>query len=168
MPNWCQNDLYIEADEATIAEIKAAILQGDENEQGLLNYLRPQPELEETGGRLPAWYVWRTDNWGVKWEVDPVITGETETSLYLNFQSAWGPPIEAIRHWMEQDNNRKVDLRYIEWGMAFCGIFNNEEDSYFEIPATTNEVERLIPVELDEQFDIYGMVESWEREEEGV
>lgn len=162
MPNWCENSLYIEAPEEDIAAIKAAIA-----EQALLNYLRPEPEhLESSGWLLPTWYNWRVDNWGTKWEVHAEITGETENSLYIHFDSAWSPPIEALQHWIDQSEDRIVDLRYIEWGMAFCGIFNNNENDYYSIPATAAEVAKLIPAELNEQFDIAGTLAQWEDESE--
>lgn len=162
MPNWCNNSLYIEAPEEDIAAIKAAIA-----DEGLLNYLRPEPEyLESSGGTMPTWYVWRVKNWGTKWEVSAEITGETETSLYIYFDSAWSPPIKALQHWMDQSENRIVDLRYIEWGMAFCGIFNNDENDSYHIPEKAADVAALIPEELDVQFDITDSLAQWEDESE--
>lgn len=167
MPNWCENSLYIEAPEEDIAAVKAAIAMQDHDDQGLLSHLRPEPEYPDTddSGVLPEWYSWRVDNWGTKWEVHAEITGETETSLYLYFDSAWSPPIEALRHWMEQSEDRIVDLRYIEWGMMFCGIFNNDEDSSYSIPTTAADVTESIPAELDETFGISDLVAQWEEDD---
>lgn len=166
MPNWCDNSLYIEAPKEDIAAIKAAIAMQDSDEQGLLNHLRSQPEYgnNDDSGVLPDWYNWRVDNWGTKWEVHAEITGETENSLYLHFDSAWSPPLEALRHWMEQSEDRIVDLRYIEWGMMFCGILTNDEDLLYNIPDTVAGVEQLIPEELDDTFGISDMVAQWEEE----
>lgn len=162
MPNWCENSLYIEAPEEDIAAIKAAVA-----EQALLNYLRPEPEhLASSGGVMPTWYNWRVGNWGTKWEVNAEITGETENSLYIYFDSAWSPPIEALQHWIDQSEDRIVDLRYIEWGMAFCGIFNNNENDYYNIPETEAEVIAIIPEELNEQFDIVDTLAQWRDESE--
>jgi len=166
MPNWCDNVLYIEAPKEDIAAIKAAIEKQDSNKQGLLNYLCPEPEhteIEESGV-MPAWRNWRIQNWGTKWEVDAEIVSETETSLYMHFDSAWSPPIEALQYWLIQNDARIVELLYIEWGMAFCGVFNNHEDSYYKIPATAAEVAENIPEELDMQFDIEETVAQWEEE----
>lgn len=164
MPNWCENSLYIESTPEDIAAIKAAILNGDGDEQGLLNYFRPEPQHEDAGdAALPSWYSWRVENWGTKWEVDAEITGETETSIYICFDSAWAPPVEALRFWMEQEEHRIVDLRYIEWGMMFCGIFSNEEDSHYNIPTMLEAVADEIPPELDEQFGISGTVADIEK-----
>mgnify|MGYP000709814832 CR=1 FL=1 len=166
MPNWCENALYIDAPEEDIAALKAAIAMQDDEEQGLLNHLRPQPEYpDDDSGPLPAWYNWRVDNWGTKWEVQAEITGESETCLYLYFNSAWSPPVEAIRHWVDQDDRRIAELRYIEWGMGFCGIVSNDEDTTYTIPSTVEDVQESIPADLDEQFGISEMVEQWENEE---
>ena len=164
MPNWCDNSLYIEAPADEIAAIKAAILKGEQTEQGLLNYFCPEPQHEIAEDEMiPAWYSWRTNNWGTKWEVDAQITGETETSLYIHFQSAWSPPIEALQCWLDRSEQHIVDLRYMEWGMMFCGIFSNEEDAHYSIPATVAEVQDMIPAELDEQFGISDMIEQWKQ-----
>lgn len=166
MPNWCENSLYIEAPAEEIAAIKAAILNGDGDEQGLLNYFCPEPQHEDVEGAvLPSWYSWRTNNWGTKWEVDAEITGETETSLYICFQSAWSPPVEALQCWMDRSEQHIVDLRYMEWGMMFCGIFSNEENSHYSIPTTLEAVADEIPAELDEQFGISDMIQQWEQDE---
>lgn len=161
MPNWCENSLYIAASEVDIAALKTAI-----SNQAFLNYLHPEPEHAESSDNnlIPAWYDWRITNWGTKWEVQAEITGETETSLYIHFDSAWSPPISALRHWIGQSDGHIVNLRYIEWGMAFCGIFNNEENVSYSIPETASEVVISIPAELDAQFDIAQTVESWEVE----
>lgn len=157
MPNWCENSLYIAASEADIAAVKTAI-----SDQAFLNCLHPEPEHAESHDNnvVPAWYDWRIANWGTKCDVQAEITGETETSLYIHFDSAWSPPIAALQHWIGQSDGRTVNLRYIEWGMAFCGIFNNEENVSYSIPATASEVENSIPAELDVQFDIAQTIES--------
>jgi hypothetical protein len=56
MPNWCDNSIYIESDEETIAEIKLAI-----KESRLLQYMHPMPaELEGTTAPNEGvnWYSW--------------------------------------------------------------------------------------------------------------
>lgn len=166
MPNWCENSLYIEATKEDIAAIKAAIAMQDSDEQGLLNYLCPEPGHAESdeSGVLPTWYSWRTENWGTKWEVHAQITGETENSLYIHFDSAWSPPIEALQHWIAESGDRIVDLRYIEWGMMFCGIFNNEDNDLYSIPSTEAEVIATIPEELNDQFDIVDTMAQWGEE----
>lgn len=163
MPNWCENHLYIEATESEILNILAA-------KEGLLNYMRPQPDQPEGewgDSSLPAWYTWRVKNWGTKWDIEPEIVTEHTTALTLHFDSAWAPPIEAIRHWESQDSeNRSFNLRYIEWGMAFCGEEDSDGTSYVVgIPTTVAMCMEVIPAELDEEFGICDTVAQWETED---
>lgn len=163
MPNWCENHLYIEATESEIQNILAA-------KEGLLNYMRPQPNQPEGDwgdSVLPAWYNWRIQNWGTKWDVQPEILPQSETALLIIFDSAWAPPIAAIRHWESQDSeNRNFNLRYIEWGMCFCGEEDSDGTSYvIDIPTTVAACMDVVPAELDEEFGICDTVAQWETEE---
>jgi hypothetical protein len=169
MPNWCENRVYLEASSAEIEAIIAAI-QGQEDTKGLLSYLRPEPQYEEqdeTG--MPSWWSWRVGNWGTKWEVSAEITSHSVADGWINlaFDSAWAPPIAALDHWESQDSeSRSFNIRYVEWGMAFCGEAdsNGINESYI-IPITAADVKKMIPVDLDEEFGISDMVTQWEDEE---
>ena len=166
MPNWCENRVYIEAPESEIQAILEAC-RGEEN--NLLHYLRPEPEHpeENNSGVLPAWYNWRVDNWGTKWEVDADAYSHGEGWVNIAFDSVWAPPVEALRHWQEQDSeNRSFNIRYIERGMAFVGEADSGSASYdVQIPLTAEAVKKNIPVELDEEFGISEMVAQWEEEQ---
>lgn len=161
MPNWCENHLYIEATESEIQNILAA-------KDGLLNHMRPEPEhSEDVEGEMPQWYNWRVLHWGTKWEVQPEILPQSDTALLIIFDSAWAPPIAALRHWHDQDSeNRSFNLRYIEWGMAFCGEEDSDGTSYVvNIPANAKDCEEVIPIELDAEFGICDTVAQWETED---
>ena len=124
MPNWCQNTAVINAPRPMIDEIKST-LAGDQN---LLNWMRPMPEDQKDN-----WYDWCTTNWGTKWDVtDPVVLDDTEEdSITIGFDTAWGPPIEAFRHWAQQDGRVTYRLIYIETGMGFVGWHSYDGD-YFD------------------------------------
>lgn len=163
MPNWCENRLYIEAPESEILNILAA-------KDDLLKYLRPQPEQldgELGDSILPAWYTWRIRNWGTKWDVQAEILPQSATALLIIFDSAWAPPIAALQHWQAQDSeNRSFNLRFIEWGMAFCGEEDSDGTSYtLSIPLSVEECQKIIPPELDDEFGISDTVAQWEPEE---
>ena len=83
------------------------------------------------------------------------------------FDSAWSPPIAAIRHWESQDSeNRSFNLRYIEWGGSFCGEEDSDGTSYsIDIPTTESACREVIPSELDEEFGITDAVAQWETED---
>jgi hypothetical protein len=169
MPNWCENRVYLEATPSEIEAIVAAVKnQGDT--KGLLDYLRPQPEhAEESETHMPNWWSWRVENWGTKWEVTAEIVSHSIADGWINlaFDSAWSPPIEALIHWgSESEETRSYNIRYIEWGMGFCGEADDEGlNESFSIPLTVEAVEELIPVDIDEEFGISEMVAQWEEEE---
>ena len=124
MPNWCQNTVVINAPRPVIDEIKST-LAGDQN---LLNWMRPMPEDQKDN-----WYDWCTTNWSTKWDIsEPFVLDDTEEdSITFSFDTAWGPPIEAFRHWAEQDGRVTYRLAYIETGMAFVG-WHSYDGEYFD------------------------------------
>lgn len=171
MPNWCENHVYLEASPEEIAAI-AALIKSENNAASLLNHLRPEPEYPESAGNeIPSWYSWRVANWGTKWDVQAEIVSHSIEGGWMNlwFDSAWSPPIAALDYWAEQDSTRRFNIRYIEWGMAFCGEADETGlDEHYAIPGTVAEVHEKIPEELDEQFSISYNVAEWEAENEEV
>ena len=168
MPNWCENRVYIEASPAEIEAIIMAIQSDDD--KGLLNYLHPEPDHgPEIEGEMPHWWNWRIENWGTKWEVNAEITSHSVSDGWINlaFDSAWSPPIEAFYFWEAQSpETRNFNIKYVEWGMAFCGEADSRgvNDHYY-IPATAAAVQEQIPIDIDEEFGISDNVAQWESEE---
>lgn len=166
MPNWCDNRLYVEGPEADIQNILAAVEAGT-----LLAHMMPEPEYgPEVEGAMPAWWTWRVDNWGTKWEVDAEVVSseitEGHASAFITFESAWSPPVGAVQHWKSQGEGRIFNLRFIEWGMAFCGEADSDGTVYsVNIPTTCAEAEQVIPTELDQEFGILDCIAQWENEE---
>ena len=93
------------------------------------------------------WYYWTNKNWGTKWDVgadDPkayenndygvadnidMNKDEFKYSMKLSFDSAWGPPREAIEKL--RDHDVWFILTYYEGGIGFCGILSsNDEDEW--------------------------------------
>ena len=167
MPNWCENRVYIEASPAEIEAILTAVQS--EGDKGLLSYLCPEPEYgPEIEGEMPNWWNWRVANWGTKWEVSAEVFSHSVADGWMNiaFDSAWSPPLEALYHWEESVEDRSFNIRFIEWGMGFCGEADSSGyNENFSIPATVAEVELQIPSEIDEEFGISEMVAQWEAEE---
>lgn len=165
MPNWCNNRVYIEASSEEIAGICDIIKQGKE----LLNYLCPEPEHDkEQKNHMPNWWHWRIAYWGTKWDVEADIISFDISGgwISLAFDSAWSPPIEALHNWADKSEDRSFNIRYIEWGMAYCGEADSkglEEDFY--IPNTFDSVKDAIPIDLDEEFAISEIVGKGENEQ---
>ena len=77
MPNWCQNSVYIEAPSADIQAITDGV-----NKAAVLNSLYPEPEhAENTEDHMPAWWRWRVDNWGTKWDAAAEIPPKAAREL---------------------------------------------------------------------------------------
>lgn len=103
MPNWCDNTLYISATKKeNLDEFEKAV-----NEKNLFHTFVPMPaELVDTKSPSDSpnetliklfghdnWYDWRLANWGTKWEASDVqIDRPTNLSMYIIFNTAWGPP----------------------------------------------------------------------------
>lgn len=99
------------------------------------NFVRPEEEiLEEYYGAEPAksladvlkfegnhWYDWNVRNWGCKWDASEIYAEEQdeETRALYEFQTPWGPPMEAFEAMAAQFPELTLELRYEEeqgWG----------------------------------------------------
>ena len=125
MPNWCANTAVINGPKPVIDEIKAVLA---DPEKGLLNWMHPRPGAEDEN-----WYDWNVNHWGTKWDVaDVFIADDTEEdSITISFDTAWGPPITAFRHWADRDGRVTYRLTYLESGMAFVG-WDSYDGEYFD------------------------------------
>jgi hypothetical protein len=147
MPNWCDNRVYIEAPSEEIS----AILEAADN-NSLLQYLCPA----EPNDAIKAW--------GTSREVHAVGFSYSVEEGWINlaFESAWSPPINAFKHWASKNPNHIFNIRYVEWGMMFCGEASNIVDVRFYIPKTAEEVEKHIPSDIEEEFEIADRLAQWE------
>jgi hypothetical protein len=44
------------------------------------------------------WYEWSIANWGCKWDVDAELSKKTARTATFTFDSAWCPPLAAVRY----------------------------------------------------------------------
>ena len=150
------------------------------NNTGLLNYFKRMPfALEGTvkGSHPPKWqtdnnqwlkdcygydnwYDWAVNNWGTKWDVHDISYVEVTDDLdiggnpriELEFETAWAPPIEALRYWIKNLPvfcNLKCYLSYTEPGMDYCGVYvaHNDKD-YHQSKYSDNKNLPNIPTRL--------------------
>lgn len=149
MPNWCQNDVTITG--PAVAGIKQAISE----ERGIFDSVRPRPADQEDN-----WYAWNVENWGTKWDVqDPIVNEETDNSILLSFDTAWGPPIALYQYLL--DNGNSVDAKYLESGMCFIGEWIDGEDLYYDYGEDGLDI---IPDHLEEFYNIREMIEGLDDE----
>jgi hypothetical protein len=77
-------------------------------------------------------YDWCVENWGTKWDIcDAKLQPADKNLLDAFFLSAWGPPIEVMRA-LEAAGFRVI-LKYVEYGMAFEGIYRDGHDDTWEL-----------------------------------
>lgn len=158
MPNWCSNTLYVTGDALVMQRMIEAVQDDDTSSDLSLEKILPTPQelkdgsatetVEETMAQnlerfgAKDWYDWRVENWGTKWDVEAEIEdlGEYVTwarlpsQVQYTFESAWAPPIEAIRKLSQQYPELHFALAYEEEGMGFGGyvVIENGETTQSE------------------------------------
>lgn len=165
MPNYCSNNLTITADKATIDKLEAAFAEGK-----FLAALRPEPDYEGykdseikdrgNGSIMPDWWEWRVANWGTKWDVGGEhdhMDRVSDTELYLSFDSAWSPPIEAL----QSREDIQYVLHYCETGCDFCGTASGDSDGHTDKTYTIEEA----PPHLVAEFALDEWREAMESDE---
>jgi hypothetical protein len=142
MPNWCENNLSIYGKKEDMDKLMDVINIGN-NEFSLLEKLYPTPEALLIGDvpmnpdevqlenfklyGYKSWYDWRCDKWGCKWPESDLSIGQEYTvfgeyaEIAFNFETPWGPPIQAFNKISGDYPNILFALYYEEPGMGFCG-----------------------------------------------
>lgn len=186
MPNWCNNSITIRhKDPAMIQRVLDA-------KEGVLGEFLPCPkELTDTvAGHLgdgyaqelnqakmalnlkyygaKDWYDWQVANWGTKWDITfDSVERMDDNTVQASFDSAWSPPVNAYEKLCAL--GFEIEAYYNEPGMAFCGKWSGNEDSfdddYYEYSGENSEtVREVIGDELDDYFGISEDMKQWEEE----
>ena len=188
MPNYCNNNITITGPNSVIDKIEKIVSKKTGDDNGLLNYFYPMPkELRNTTSpntksktkkakamklKLGAdcWYDWRVKNWSTKWDVTEIYgeasrthIGDDESEISFGFDSAWAPPTGAYEYWIEKNSNCSIRATYYEPGCDFMGIWDNGEDTCYEVStiAPKGSVDNFwTSAEGKELDDLYGITES--------
>ena len=153
MPNWCNNVVYIRHENpAKLEAIKSELDKGQDAQ--FFNSLVPDP----TG----QWnYDWSIENWGTKWDASIHEYWMEDEHLYVSFDTAWGPPTEFYQKLFQMEYS--VKGFYHEPGMCFAGVWEDGVDDYYEFSnETADELEELLPTELNEMFGISDCIGEWQ------
>lgn len=144
MPNWCENNLSICGHKDDMQNLFDVIKVGEDN-YILLENLYPTPtdlligdapvsqdteqqkkNIEKYG--FADWYDWRIEHWGCKWPESSLNIFQEYTVhsdgvgiIIFNFETPWGPPIQAFDKISGDWPNLLFCLYYEEPGMGFCG-----------------------------------------------
>ena len=171
MPNWCNNSIKIVGDVETLSQLKPVIEAGT----GLLQAIAPMPaELEGTTAPSdsPNWYDWCLANWGTKWdpEVHLEFTDNGDGTAIIEgwFDTAWGPPIEAMNTLSQDWDSCFIEMMYEEGGMCFVGCWDSEgaDDHYEYDDFTSDNIRNNIPGYLVDQFALDERLAEYEQDEE--
>ncbi len=122
-----------------------------------LNYLYPIPgDVKRAKDRTilsDSEYKWKVDNWGTKWNTYSdvgisVLKSEVSNRLIAvqcEFETAWAPPVGAIRVGSSKFPNLNFTLEYAELGMMFKGValYKNGKEyfDYTEMDLSQEEME---------------------------
>jgi hypothetical protein len=175
MPNWTNNTVLLShEDTSMIARAKQALADEKffsefcpcpqelkDTVSGFLGKDTPeQADLEEKQKRnltkygYKDWWTWCVNEWGTKWDIcEARIVSEDEKSIFMTFDTAWSPPIQAYEKLA--DLGFYIKAYYFEGGMMFCGSWIDGLDEYYEIEEYKADwVRENIPSDIDETMGI--------------
>tara|TARA_R100000742_G_C4228410_1_gene50534 strand:+ start:215 stop:700 length:486 start_codon:yes stop_codon:yes gene_type:complete len=82
------------------------------------------------------WYDWSCENWGTKWNAyDVDVESHEDTTLYIDFCTAWSPPLPILEHlWEKKTHYRITDINceYKDEGWMYEGVYDNGKDVCWE------------------------------------
>jgi len=138
MPNHCDQQVTIKGPRALISQIEENL-----EEARFCDLISPMPFemwIAPDQGGLGAWYEWRNENWGTKWDVCSVEVEIADSSLNrpdrrtLEFKcwTAWAPPIPIWDRLV--DLGCKVEADYQDEGGMFEGTYRDGLDECWVPP----------------------------------
>ena len=147
MPNHCYQQVHIRGPREIVKEIYEHLELAN---PVFCQLIKPmpfntfvKPRVSRKGCSTPAWFDWRCDNWGTKWEVCNVeimdegftdlgnpLDDDCEAEFSFNCWTAWAPPIPVWSHLVEL--GIKVDADYQDEGGMFEGRYVNGDDECWE------------------------------------
>lgn len=137
MPNYCQNRLLVEGPAESLDKFSKDI-KGEKSDLSIERIIPEPPEGDPR--RIPSstheggwdWYSWRVENWGTKWDIHEAVMTKTDQGLVYAFDSAWAPPLEAIKRISIAYPELKFSFNYLEAGMAFYGTAIYQDEGVLE------------------------------------
>ena len=193
MPNWCFNNLSINAtnNEKTLKFLNKLYEEAD---KGKLNeFIIPFSDMG-----LKEWdYGSCIEHWGTKWDIDlihsDISKDDNNINVEISFNTAWGPNIPVIqkiyKRLSELDPNCSVRSSYDEPGMNFYGICEDGVDDCREMGAlyyisdgsvqeievketdknliiTSDDSDLFFIIKEKRKYDDYDLMEDWSAEVE--
>ena len=135
MPNWNNNKVEIYGCRNQLDKLMERGV-GKDGEFEMNNFY-PTP-TKDNGEVIDGWYGWRVENWGCKWDMSDVDYDQMDDTVYMDYQTPWGPNIEFWEKIAEEYKDLTISLSYYEGGMCFGGKFewtDGKLDMKWEITA---------------------------------
>lgn len=105
----------------TFPEIKAGMAKTEEEAAVIL---KNEPTIRDN-----AWWDWRNQNWGTKWDLNEEIQLDVDGNMiHMEFNTAWGPPTGIYIALTEKFPDIDITWFYDEPGMELAGYLNTDED----------------------------------------
>ena len=160
MPNWCENRVNIFGSKENLEKFKKECMSKSEKDWEYLDFAKviPEPDYkttpvaetfpeihasfakteEEKQVRLKneptiredAWWDWRIQNWGTKWNIDGqnVVEVDDDDELELCFDTAWSPPHLIYEAIVKKYPDLQVSWFYHEPGQHIAGYLGTEDE----------------------------------------
>ena len=162
MPNWCMNSLQITASKENI-EILAKKL----DECGGKDFFDIFVPNAEQAGQDENWYAYNGNTYGCKWNCtasDWDVDSGDGTTITINFDSPWGPPI-ALYDLIDAQEGFSVAAGYYEPGMCFVGEYVDGNDDYYDYTDCNSEtIYGSVPGEIVDRWGISEQMADYEAE----
>jgi len=107
----------------------------DEKRGKLTAEMKKLPKEKQDWSKLPndgfnsGGYEWRIEHWGTKWGMYNFSDWKRfKRSAFIQFQSAWSPPLPVIYAMAEKFPKLRFTIRYYERGGAFKGVLRLKGD----------------------------------------
>jgi len=180
MPNWCDNTVYISHEDPK--KIQALVDAWKANK--FFGTIHPEPDYTKvkvkptfdmsgmTGKASPeyvdpesAWWDWRVQNWGTKWEIttDEAYIDISDNEIRVCFSTAWSPPTGIFDKLVEQGYG--VNALYYEGGCAFCGQYVDGSEETYGTDGNWQDVKNNIPESIDLEFGITNSMMEYRADE---
>ena len=147
MPNHCDQQVTITGPRALISQIEENLMHSEARFCDLIAPMPFEMWVAPDQGNVGAWYEWRNENWGTKWDVCEVEieTARTEMSpdkrtLEFRCWTAWAPPIPIWDRLV--DLGCKVEADYQDEGGMFEGTYKDGLDECW-VPAEDEDEEDM-------------------------
>lgn len=144
MPNWCFNHLTVKGDSKELKRFKKEVETKETKLSFAVHFPEPDytkvkvkptfPDIrkEEFVNPSEAWWDWRIQNWGTKWDVREVELTEEDDELFYSFETAWSPPLGWLEHTVKLFPKLEFELKYEEDGMGFAGKAKAKGDVFID------------------------------------